>query len=211
MQAVSQDSELDLGATGVAPEMEYICAVTREAKPAAEMIRFAVDNGQVVPDVRRKWAIGDAVRRNVFARGFKRDIGIAPDLTAQTEQMIELAALDALAIAGNAGKAINGYSRVKTTVSRDDIHAANAADEDKSMLAGALRRDRTTESLGIVVIDAFIGAQLDLALNGLNVVHAALLSGPGSETFLTRVLYLTRFRTGSSPDAVNAHAPTGGV
>jgi len=103
MQAVSQDSELDLGATGVAPEMEYICAVTREAKPAAEMIRFAVDNRQVVPDVRRKWAIGDAVRRNVFARGFKRDIGIAPDLTAQTEQMIELAALDALAIAGNAG------------------------------------------------------------------------------------------------------------
>jgi hypothetical protein len=179
------------------------------------MIRFAVDTGQVVPAVRRKWAIGDAVRRNVFARGFKRDIGIAPDLTAQTEQMIELAALDALAIAGNAGKAINGYSRVKTTVGRDDllgcIHAANAADEDKRMLAGALRRDRTTESLGIVVIDAFIGAQLDLALNGLNVVHAALLSGPGSETFLTRVLYLTRFRTGSSPDAVNAHAPTGGV
>src|SRR5262245_65403613 len=67
------------------------------------MIRFAVDTGQVVPAVRRKWAIGDAVRRNVFARGFKRDIGIAPDLTAQTEQMIELAALDALAIAGNAG------------------------------------------------------------------------------------------------------------
>jgi len=62
-----------------------------------------------------------------------------------------------------------------------------------------------------VVVDAFNGAQLDLALSRPNVVHAALLAGPGSETFLTRVARLTSFRTGMSPDAVSAHAPTGGA
>jgi hypothetical protein len=50
---------------------------------------------------------------------------------------------------------------------------------------------------------------LDLALNRPNVVHAALLAGPGSVTFLARVLRLERFR--NSPDAVSANAPTDGA
>src|SRR5258708_26910759 len=40
----------------------------------------------------------------------------------------------------------------------------------------------------------FRSDQLDLALNRPNVVHAALLSGPGSETFLARVMRLERAR-----------------
>ena len=228
MLAVAQDNELDHGTTSVAPGTERTCALTREVKPAAEMIRFvAGPNGEAVPDVKRKlpgrgiWitatraAIEDAVRRNVFARAFKREVRVARDLAAQTEQMIERAALDALAIAGKAGTVITGFSSVETAVGRDDllafIHAADAADEGKRKLAGALHRNTTGKSPGIAVIDAFTGAQLDLALNRPNVVHAALLGGPGSETFLTRVARLTRFRTGISPDAVSAHAPTQGA
>jgi uncharacterized protein len=228
MLAVAQDSELDRGATSVAAEMERTCALTREVKPAAEMIRFVVGpNGEAVADVKRKlpgrgiWitatraAIEDAIKRNVFARGFKRDVQVARDLAAQTEQMIERAALDALAIAGKAGTVVTGFSRVETAVGRDDIlaliHAADAADEGQRKLAGALRRNRAGESSGIAVIDVFTGAQLDLALNRPNVVHAALLAGPGSGTFLTRAARLTRFRTGISPDAVSAHAPADGA
>jgi len=41
-----------------------------------------------------------------------------------------------------------------------------------------------------------------------NVVHAALLAGPESETFLARTARLERFRTGSlSEDAVTASRP----
>jgi predicted RNA-binding protein YlxR (DUF448 family) len=228
MLAAAQDSELDSGATSVAPEMERTCALTREVKPAAEMIRFVVGpNGEAVPDVKRKlpgrgiWitatraAIEDAVRRNVFARGFKREVRVALDLAAQTEQMIERAALDALAIAGKAGTVITGFSKVETAAGRDGIlaliHAADAADGGKRKLTGGLHRNTPGKSPGIAVIDAFTGAQLDLALNRPNVVHAALLAGPGSETFLTRVARLMRFRTGISPDAVSAHAPTDGA
>jgi uncharacterized protein len=50
-----------------------------------------------------------------------------------------------------------------------------------------------------------------LALNRPNVVHAALLAGPVSDTFLARVRRLERFRTGQSPELVSAHAPTQGA
>jgi len=88
---------------------------------------------------------------------------------------------------------------------------ADARDDGKRKLAAALHRNTSGKSREIVVIDAFTGAQLDLALNRPNVVHAALLAGPGGETFLARAARLTCFRTGFSPDAVSAHAPTDGA
>jgi uncharacterized protein len=228
MLAVAQDSELDRGASSVAPGAERTCALTRELKPASEMIRFVLDpSGTVVPDVKRKlpgrgiWitasraAIEDAAKRNVFTRGFKRDVRVAGDLAVRTDQLIERAAMDALAIAGKAGSVISGFTRVETAVGRDDIlaliHAADAGDDGRRKLDAALRRQTTGKSSEIVVIDVFSGGQLDLALNRPNVVHAALLAGPGSETFLTRVARLTFFRAGLSPEAVSAHAPTGGA
>ncbi len=228
MLAVAQDSELDRGATDVAPGTERTCALSRELKPASEMIRFVLGPaGEVVPDVKRKlpgrgiWitasraAIEDAARRNVFARGFKRDVRVASDLATRTDQLIERAAIDALAIAGKAGAVLSGFTRIEAAVGRDDIrallHAADAGDEGKRKLDAALRRETAGKSSEIVVIDAFTGAQLDLALNRPNVVHAALLAGPGSETFLTRAARLRYFRAGISPEAVSAHAPTGGA
>jgi len=228
MLALVQDSELDRGATSVAPGSERTCALTRELKPVAELIRFVVGPaGDVVPDVKRKlpgrgiWvtatreAIANAVDRNVFARGFKREVHVSAGLAAQTEQLIERAALDALAIAGKAGAVVSGFSKVEAACGGDGIlalvHAADAGDDGKRKLAAALRRNSAGESREIALIDAFTGIQLDLALNRPNVVHAALLAGPGSETFLTRVARLTRFRTGISPETVSAHAPTDGA
>ena len=227
MLAVAQDGDLDRG-TRVTPDSERTCALTREAKSRADLIRFVVGpSGEAVPDVKRKlpgrgiWitgtraAIEEAVRRNVFGRGFKRDVRVARDLAAQTEVMMERAALDALAIAGKAGKVITGFSRVETSIGRDDLvallHAADAGEQGKRKLTDALRRKTAGESSEIALIDAFTGAQLDLALSRPNVVHAALLAGPGSRTFLTRIERLTRFRTGISPDALKGHAPAGGA
>jgi hypothetical protein len=53
---------------------------------------------------------------------------------------------------------------------------------------GAGRRD-------VAVVEAFASSRLDLALGRPNVVHAALLAGPESETFLARAARLDRFRT----------------
>jgi predicted RNA-binding protein YlxR (DUF448 family) len=223
-----QDNELDHGTTSVAPGTERICALTRKLKPVSELTRFVVGPaGEAVPDIKRKlpgrgiWitstraAIAEAVKRNVFARGFKRDVRIAGNLAAATEQLLERSALDALAMAGKAGGVVGGFAKVEATIGRDNIlaliHASDAAADGKRKLDAALHRSRTEKPREIAVIGAFTGAQLDLALNRPNVVHAALLAGPGSETFLTRVMRLERFRTEISPDAVSATAPTDGA
>ena len=221
MLARAQERELDRGATKVAAGSERACALTRDVKPVDQLIRFVVGpSGEVVPDVRRKlpgrglWitatrsAVEQAVKRNVFARGFKREVRIAGDLAEQTEQLLARAALDALAVAGKAGRVVAGFSKVEAALENGEvlalIHAAEAAADGRRKL-DSRRRDAGTRP--VTVIDVFSGVQLDLALNRPNVVHAALLAGPGGETFLARVGRLARFRTTTSPDAVHADAP----
>jgi len=228
MLASAQDNELDRGAISVGAGAERFCALNRSLMPVSEMIRFVVGPaGEAVPDVKRKlpgrgiWisasraAIDEAVKRKVFARGFKRDLKVAPDLADKTERLLARSALDALAMAGKAGCVIGGFAKVEAALGRDEvlalIHAKDAAEDGKRKLAAALRRNRTEESREIAIIEAFDGQQLDLALNRPNVVHAALLAGPGSETFLARVARLERFRSGNSPDAVSAKAPADGA
>lgn len=225
---IAQDDELDRGTTSVAPGTERTCALTREPKPVSDMIRFVVGPaGEAVPDIKRKlpgrglWidatrtAIEESVKRNVFARGFKRDVKAAKDLAGQTERLLENAALDALAIAGKAGLVVTGFAKVEASLGRASvqalIHASDAAEDGKRKLSGALHRNKDEKSPEIAVVDIFTGAQLDLALNRPNVVHAALLAGPGSETFLARAARFARYRTGKSPDAVSAIAPTDGA
>jgi predicted RNA-binding protein YlxR (DUF448 family) len=231
MLATVQDGQLDRGATSVASATERTCALTRDVLPVDALLRFVVaPSGEVVPDLKRKlpgrgiWitatrtALDEAVRRNAFARGFKRDVRAAADLVAQTERLLERSALDALAIAGKSGNVLTGFSKVEAALAQKDkadiaalIHATDAAGDGKRKLNAALYRETAEKPREIAVIEEFAGAQLDLALNRPNVVHAALLAGPVSGTFLARAMRLQRFRTGQSPDAVSAIAPTDGA
>jgi uncharacterized protein len=214
MLAVTQDNELDRGAAKIDPGVQRHCALTRQLMPVDEMIRFVVGPGHhVVPDVKRKlpgrglWltgtrdAVAEAVKRNVFARGFKQDVRVAAELPATAEQMLERAALDALAIAGKAGRLVTGFAKVEAAIAQGEIealiHASDAAEDGVRKLdAGlaALQRKMAEKPRQIAIVDLFSGGQLDLALNRPNVVHAALLAGPGAETFLARVARLRRFR-----------------
>ncbi len=126
MLAMAQDSELDRGTTSVAPGSERMCALTRQVMPVerTDPLR-ARPGGEVVPDVKRKlpgrglWiagtreAVAEAVKRNIFARGFKRELRAAGDLVEATERLLERAALDALAMAGKAGQVVTGAAKVE--------------------------------------------------------------------------------------------------
>jgi len=219
MPATAQESELDRGTTSVAAGTERTCALKRQVMPVAELVRFVVGpTGEVVPDVRRKlpgrglWitgtrtSIAEAVRRSVFQRGFKRDLKVTPTLPADTERLLERAALDSLAIAAKAGLVVTGAGKVEAAVGREGpkhgvlvalIHASDAAADGKRKLVAALQRKRDETKRETVSVETFTGGQLSLALNRPNVVHAALLAGPGSETFIARVKRLERFRTGN--------------
>jgi hypothetical protein len=224
MLAVTHDNELDRGTASVAPGNERHCALTRELKPVSEMIRFVLGPaGEVVPDIKRKlpgrgiWitcgraSLEEAVKRNVFARGFKRDVRVATDFAAATERLLERSALDALAMAGKAGRVLTGFAKVEAAIAQDDvatlIHASDAADDGTRKLDAALRRKTAEKPDETPIVGLFSGGQLDLALNRPNVVHAALLAGPAGETFLSRVMRLKRFR--NSP--ANETAPKEGA
>ena len=206
------DEELDAGPRKGGPGTERLCALTRTVKPVDELIRFVVGPDGVVPDLKRKlpgrglWITGekaalkDAVTRNVFARGFKRELRVTPDLVEQTERLLVRGTLDALAIAGKAGQVVAGFAKVESAVTHDDIvgliHATDAGSDGVAKLSGALRRRGDADP--VKVIKAFTTAQLDLALGRSNVVHAALLAGPANDTFLARYMRLERFRAGAT-------------
>jgi uncharacterized protein len=209
MIAPSRDIELDTGPR--AQELERMCVATRTVRPVADMIRFVVGpDGEAVPDLKRKlpgrgvWvtatqdALSDAVKRKALARGFKREVRLPADLVAITGQLLERTALDALAMAGKAGLVATGFTRVEAAWAREKVvallHAAEAAADGVRKLDAALRR--RLEHDPIVTIGILTSAQLDLAFGRPNVVHAALLAGPPSDTFLARLQRLERFRSG---------------
>ncbi len=201
--------EIDHGPHG--RERARLCAATRTVQPISDLIRIVVGpNGEAVPDVKRKlpgrgiWvtatrdAFGEAIKRKVFARGFKREVRLPADFVDRTEQLLLRSALDALAIAGKAGLVACGFTRTEIALTESRViallHAAEAAPDGKRKLAAAWRRRRSEEP--VATIGFLTSAQLDLALNRPNVVHAALLAGPASEAFLARCRRLERFRTG---------------
>jgi uncharacterized protein len=209
MTAQSHDSELDSGPR--ARELERLCVATRTVRPVSDLIRFVIGpDGEAVPDLKRKlpgrgvWvtatqdALGDAIKRHAFERGFKRQVRTPADLVSRTERLLERAALDALAIAGKAGLVVAGFTKAEAAIERGEavalLHAVEASSEGIRKLDGTLRRRLSGDP--IVLISTFTSAQLGLALGRPNVVHAAVLAGTPTDTFLARFRRFERFRSG---------------
>jgi predicted RNA-binding protein YlxR (DUF448 family) len=208
MTVPSTDSELDSGPRG--RERERLCVATRTVRPVSDLIRFVVSpDGEAVPDLKCKlpgrgvWVtatqavLDEAIKRNVFARGFKRNVRVAADLLVRTERLLEQSVLDALAIAGKAGLVAAGFTKVEVALSHERVatilHAAEASADGVKKLDAARRR---SQGGPVPVIEVLTSAQLDLALGRSNVIHAALLAGAPSDTLLARLRRLERYRTG---------------
>jgi predicted RNA-binding protein YlxR (DUF448 family) len=207
-----QEEALDRGPRATARGTERLCAATGKVRPTDDMIRFVVSpDGSAVPDLKRRlpgrgiWitatrsALNSAIARKAFARSFKRDVRIAPDLVDSTERLLERAALDSLAIAYKAGRVLAGFAKVEAALVEDTaialLHAADAAPDGVRKLNATLRRSENLREVPLIC--AFTSAQLNLAMGRPNVVHAALLGGPESRAFAARTARLERFRTGT--------------
>jgi len=215
--AFQDHDELDAGPRKTAPGAERFCAATGIVRPVADMIRFVVSpDGLAVADLKRRlpgrgiWitatrqALRTAIARKAFGRGFKRDVKLAPDMVEATERLLEQGALAALAIAHKARQVAIGFAKAESALNRVRIvallHAADAAADGARKLDAVLRRRLDLDAGKIPVIDTFTSVQLDLALGRSNVIHAALLAGRESDTFMARAGLLDRFRTGGLGD-----------
>jgi predicted RNA-binding protein YlxR (DUF448 family) len=208
------DPDLDNGPRTEKSATMRMCAVTRAVRPIDELIRFVVSpQGEVVPDLKRKlpgrglWVsasrqtVAEAVRRHQFSKGFKRDVRVAPALAADTENLLIRSVIDALAMAAKAGQVVAGFGKVEDALSQGQaqalIHASDGAADGIRKLDAIARQNAgiNDESNQIRVVKELTSEQLDLALGRSNVVHAALLAGPASKTFLSRSQTLVRYRT----------------
>jgi hypothetical protein len=215
----SIDPDLDNGPRTDRSATVRMCAVSREVRPIDELIRFVVSpQGEVVADLKRKlpgrglWvsasrrAVAEAVRRNHFNKGFKRDLRVTAALPEDTEALLVRSAIEALAMAAKAGQVVSGFGKVEDALSRGLgrnqarvqalIHASDGAADGIRKLDALVRPNSgvNDESHPVPVVTALTSEQLDLALGRSNVIHAALLAGPASKTFLSRSHILVRYR-----------------
>jgi hypothetical protein len=211
------DPELDNGPRTDKSATVRMCAVSRESRPIDGLIRFVVSpQGEVVPDIKRKlpgrglWVsasrdvVAEAVRRHQFSKGFKRDVRVAATLATDTENLLSQSAVEALAMAAKAGRVVSGFTKVEAALTARQggtavaalIHASDGAADGIRKLDALARQNagNRAEIPGFPVIAALTSAELDLALGRSNVVHAALLAGPASRTFLSRSQTLVRYR-----------------
>jgi predicted RNA-binding protein YlxR (DUF448 family) len=191
--------------------------VGRVPMPVEELVRFVLaPDGTVVPDLKRRlpgrgvWveatraAVDTAVAKKLFARAFRTGVTVDPDLGGLVDRLSTERALGHLGLACKAGLVVTGFTKVEQAVAHRSltalVRAAEAGEDGAAKMTAALRR-RFGEEIGCPVVRIFSGAQLDLALGRSNVIHAALLAGRASESFLERALALGRYRGITAVDA----------
>jgi len=218
------DPDLDNGPRTDRSATMRMCAVTRQVRPIDELIRFVVaPSGEVIPDLKRKlpgrglWVsasrqtVAEAIRRSQFGKGFKREVRVAPTLAADTEVLLVRGVIEALAMAAKAGQVVSGFSKVEDALeqrpARALIHASDGAADGIRKLDALVRQNALVndESREFPVVTALTSEQLDLALGRSNVIHAALLAGSASKTFLSRSHILVRYRM-ADDDKTAGHA-----
>ncbi|MEW6766591.1 MAG: RNA-binding protein [Pseudomonadota bacterium] len=213
MLAVADPADLDQGPR-TKSGVERMCAVTRQVASVDNLIRYvASPSGEVIPDLKRKlpgrglWislshsAVAEAAKRGVFAKSFKRELKVSRTLADDTDRLIVRSLIDALAMAGKAGQVVSGFAKVEAAIDGRQavalIHATDGAPDGIRKLNakfGGAVTPNAPDSAGFPVVSVLTKDELDLALGRANVVHAALLAGPASKTFLTRCQMLIRYR-----------------
>ena len=220
----STDLELDHGPRTERSATMRMCVVSREVRPIHELIRFVVSpEGHIVPDLKSKlpgrgmWVTGsrqvvaEAVRRHQFTKAFRRDLRIPPTLPADIEALLVRSVTEALGIAAKARQIVAGFGKVESALREGTvevlIHASDGAADGirkLDMLARQNDGNRGVQPL-IPVITALKSTELDLALTRSNVIHAALLAGPASKTFLSRSQMLVRYRLADDDKTAEKH------
>ena len=225
MLAIADPADLDRGPRDTKSGTERMCAVTRQVRPVDELIRFVLSPaGEPVPDLKRKlpgrglWisashkAVAEAVRRNLFARGFKKNVKPSADLADETDKLMLRGVIEALAMVAKAGQVVSGFTKVEDALRRNTagilLHATNGAADGIRKLDGIARQNAEfgDENDLLPIISLLNSDELDLALGRSNVIHAAVLTGPAGKTFLSRSQNLVRYRMADAD--INARAKT---
>jgi predicted RNA-binding protein YlxR (DUF448 family) len=202
------------------------CIVTRKSAEPDELIRFVVGpDSSVVPDLKRNlpgrgcWVsaerlhVDKAAAKGHFARAFKRQVVVPPDLGAMVDTLLARAALGSLGLARKAGQVALGAAKVDGAVRAGKaiavLHAYEAAEDGVRKITQARRATVHLGGPAIPAYKLFAEAELGLALGGANVIHAAVLASDAGRAALKRMVALDRYRGGSPDDLAMLAAVAG--
>jgi predicted RNA-binding protein YlxR (DUF448 family) len=196
---------LSRGTPKPAPEEpERKCLVTGEVSPKRGLIRFVVGpDDMVYADVAAKLpgrgmyvasereALETAVRKRLFSRGAKRQVGIPEGLVDQVEAQLARRAVDRLALARKAGAAIAGFEKVKDWLDKDRCRILLQASDGSERGKSKLYRPGGRGSF----FDILTADELGLSFGRERVIHAALAAGRLAEDFRDDAVRLSGVRS----------------
>lgn len=188
------------------------CIVTRQAGDAETLIRFVADpQGNVVPDLARNlpgrgvWVtarramVEQAVSKRLFARGLKAEVTASPTLAADVDALLEKRALQALSMANKAGLVRTGAMKVDKAIRGGKVaivlEAVDGAEDGIRKIGQAVHAAVTAGSRPIAVCRLFTSMQMDLALGGDNVIHAAAIGGGATRRLMDDIDRLETYRS----------------
>lgn len=192
------------------------CIAERRKAEKSLLLRFVLSpQGEVVPDIAAKlpgrgvWVgankatVEAAVKKRAFARAFKRDVKVSPDLDDNVGRLLKGAALGCLSIANKAGLVVTGFGKVEEAAKRGELigvlHAEGAA------IDGMRKIDRKFSATagGKAVPPAkncFTSEEISLATGNIGVIHAGLKEGGASRAFLNALERWSKYCAGPIED-----------
>lgn len=193
------------------PDRARLCIVTRAELSPDAMVRFVLGpDDAIVPDIGRRlpgrgvWvtatrdAVGEAIKRNLFAKSLKKSVKVDKDLADQIEKLFTTEARQALSLANKAGLVSIGFSKVEIALERNAavalITANDASVDGAGKLARKFKAIRSAAGQNAPIIQEFSSAELNLATGGSNVVHVALAGGGLGRRVITCCRRLRHFR-----------------
>ena len=164
-----------------------MCIVSRDVRPKDELLRFVLSpDGVVTPDLKQdlpgrgvwtvplKASVSEAVKKGLFARGFKQQVPKDTELPDLVAQLMRKQALNLLSLCNRAGLVTTGFEKVAAALGgkkplRLLFHASDAAEDGVRKLSTAGSVPET--------VSIFSRDEMSLALGQANVVHAAVRKG----------------------------------
>ncbi|APG48838.1 RNA-binding protein [Phaeobacter porticola] len=164
---------------------ERKCLATGEIQPKEGLIRFVVGpDGQVVPDVRGKLpgrgvyvtsteaALRTAVKKKLFARGFKAPVTVPEGLEDEIKNQVLRRLIELISLARKSGHAVSGYEKVKDWLAKEHARVLIQASDGSGRGKSKLSTPHRGKFIGCLTAD-----ELGMAFGRQTVIHAALASG----------------------------------
>ncbi len=200
MATVSNDEAQSMSQEMRDVKSERTCLVTRQSGTPQTLMRFVINpTGQVCADIKGRlpgrgvWLtptrdmIVQALKRKVFAKGFKKPIEAPDDLPDQVAALLRRDLLSMLALANKAGALITGSGKVDDALRARRVEALILAreglDTGASRVLNVLKNQDEGEVTCPIITD-LTHDELSMALGKPHVIHAACVRHDGARGFL---------------------------